>query len=140
MEDTRGILHPGQVGRVFELERPPVTARLRGLVASHWSVTWSLPAGEARRSEVLPHPALHLVAERDGVWVYGVPRAIDARVLEGSGFATGAPNTSAAATRRPVSSRTGRETSAPKAPGRKRAPVAKPLPSRTRASIASGTP
>ena len=24
------------------------------------------------------------------MWVYGVPRAIDARVLEGSGFATGA--------------------------------------------------
>ncbi|HET8950854.1 MAG TPA: AraC family transcriptional regulator [Solirubrobacteraceae bacterium] len=115
MEDTRGILHPGQVGRVFELERPPVTARLRGLVASHWSVTWSLPAGEARRSEVLPHPALHLVAERDGVWVYGVPRAIDARVLEGSGFATGArfrPGAFGALVSRPVSGLTGRRVTA----------------------------
>ena len=90
VEDTRGILRPGQVGRVFELERPPVTARLRAAGRLALAVTWSLPAGEARRSEVLPHPALHLVAERDGVWVYGVPRAIDARVLEGSGFATGA--------------------------------------------------
>jgi hypothetical protein len=71
--DTRGILRPGQVGRVFELERPAVAAALRELVASHWAVTWNLPEGEARRSEVLPHPALHLVAERDGVWVYGVP-------------------------------------------------------------------
>ena len=88
--DTRGILRPGQVGRVFELERPAVSPDLRRLVASHWAVTWALPDGEARRSEVLPHPAVHLVAERDGVWVYGVPRAIDSRVLEGSGFATGA--------------------------------------------------
>ena len=74
MEDTRGILHPGQVGRVFELERPPVTARLRGLVASHWSVTWSLPAGEARRSEV--YPIRRCTSSPSGVWVYVVPARV----------------------------------------------------------------
>ena len=109
--DTRGILRPGQVGRLFELERPAVAPRLRGLVASHWAVTWSLPDGEARRSEVLPHPAVHLVAESDGVWVYGVPLSIDSRVLEGSGFATGArfhPGAFGALVERPVKELSGR--------------------------------
>ena len=109
--DTRGILRPGQVGRVFELERPAVPPGLRGLVASFWAVTWSLPDGEARRSEVLPHPAVHLVAEPDGVWVYGVPTAIDVRVLSGSGFATGArfrPGAFGALVDRPVKELTGR--------------------------------
>ena len=113
--DTRGILRPGQVGRVFELERPAVAAALRELVASHWAVTWSLPEGEARRSEVLPHPALHLVAERDGVWVYGVPLAIDSRVLEGSGFAVGArfrPGAFGGLVERPVKELTGRKLAA----------------------------
>ena len=110
--DTRGILRPGQVGRVFELERPAVSAPLRGLVASHWAVTWSLPEGETRRSEVLPHPALHLVAERGGVWVYGVPTAIDSRVLAGSGYAVGArfrPGGFGALVERPVKELTGRK-------------------------------
>jgi len=113
--DTRGILRPGQVGRVFELERPAVSPDLRRLVASHWAVTWALPDGEARRSEVLPHPAVHLVAERDGVWVYGVPRAIDSRVLEGTGFAVGArfrPGAFGALVDRPVRELTGRKVGA----------------------------
>ena len=87
--DTRGILRPDQVGRAFELERPAVAADLRRVVASHWAVTWSLPAGVTKRSEVLTHPAVHLVAEPDGVFVYGVRRELYVRVLCGSGFAVG---------------------------------------------------
>jgi AraC-like DNA-binding protein len=113
--DTRGILRPGQIGRVFELERPAVSPDLRRLVDSHWAVTWALPDDEARRSEVLPHPAVHLVAERDGVWVYGVPRTIDSRVLEGSGFAVGArfrPGAFGPLVDRPVRELTGRKVGA----------------------------
>jgi AraC-like DNA-binding protein len=87
--DTRGILRPEQIGRAFELERPPVAADLRRVVGSHWAVTWSLPPGVTWRSEVLTHPAVHLVAEPDGVFVYGVHRELYARVLEGTGFAVG---------------------------------------------------
>ena len=114
--DTRGILRPGQVGRLFELERPAVSPPLRDLVATHWAVTWSLPDGEQRRSEVLPHPAVHVVAERDGVWVYGVPLAIDSRVLAGSGFATGArfrPGAFGALVEVPVKALSGRKLAAP---------------------------
>jgi hypothetical protein len=40
---------------------------LRRAVGSHWAVTWSLPAGITKRSEVLTLPAVHLVAEPGGV-------------------------------------------------------------------------
>jgi AraC-like DNA-binding protein len=88
--DTRGILRPEQVGRAFELARPPVAPALRSLVQAHWAVTWHLPPGDVRRTEVLTHPAMHLVCEPDGVLVYGVQRRLFVRTLTGAGFAVGA--------------------------------------------------
>jgi AraC-like DNA-binding protein len=87
--DTRGILHPAEVGRAFTLERPAVSAALREVVDSHWAVAWRLPAGVDRRSEVLTHPAVHVVIEPHGALVYGVRRRLDVRVLSDAGFAVG---------------------------------------------------
>jgi AraC-like DNA-binding protein len=88
--DTRGILRPAEVGRTFTLERPPAAAALRGVVDSHWAVAWRLPEGTTRRTEVLTHPAVHVVIEPHGAFVYGVRRRLDVRVLSGAGFAVGA--------------------------------------------------
>lgn len=103
--DTRGILRPGQVGRTFSLERPPVADGLTSIVASHWAVAWSLPPGVRHTSEVLTHPALHLVVEPHGTLVYGVHTRLDVRTLEGAGFAVGTrfvPGGFGALTDRPV--------------------------------------
>ncbi len=104
--DTRGILRPGQVGRAFVLERPEVDPRLGELVASHWAVTWALPPGEKRRSEVLTHPAVHMVVEPHGTHVYGVRRRLDVRTISGEGYAVGSrfrPGAFGALVDRPVS-------------------------------------
>lgn len=87
--DTRGILRPAEVGRAFTLERPPVLVALREVVDSHWAVAWRLPPGVTRRSEVLTHPAVHVVIEPHGAFVYGVRRRLDVRVLADGGFAVG---------------------------------------------------
>lgn len=87
--DTRGILRPAQVGRAFTLERPAAAEALSGIVFGHWAVSWSLPPGVSKRSEVLTHPAVHLVVEPHGTLVYGVRRTLEVRILSGSGFAVG---------------------------------------------------
>lgn len=109
--DTRGILRPQQVGRAFTLERAEPSPPLERIVAGHWAVAWQLPPGVVRRSEVLPHPALHLTVEPHGVLVYGVPLALDVRTLADAGFAVGTrfhPGGFGGLVDRPVAELTGR--------------------------------
>ena len=40
--DTRGILRPAALGRVFSLDRPPPPADLAHAVDRHWIVSWDL--------------------------------------------------------------------------------------------------
>jgi AraC-like DNA-binding protein len=87
--DTRGILRPAAVDRLFSLERPAPPADLAHLVDHHWVVSWDLRGRPPFASEVMPHPAVHLVFEPDGAAVHGVPRGRFDRVLSGTGWALG---------------------------------------------------
>jgi AraC-like DNA-binding protein len=87
--DTRGILRPAALDRVFRLERPPPPDDLAHVVDRHWIVTWDLRGREAYRSEVMTHPAVHLVFEPHGAAVFGVHRRRYVRTLSDRGWAVG---------------------------------------------------
>ncbi len=87
--EARGILRPEAVGRQFSLQLLPPPADLEPLIEHHWLVSWDLPDGHDYRSEVLPHPSVHLVFEPTGGAVYGVSRSRYARRLSGRGCALG---------------------------------------------------
>jgi AraC-like DNA-binding protein len=86
---TRGILRPGAVGEMFTLERRAPPPDLAAVVDSHWLVRWDRRGLPVYESAVMPHPAVHLVVEPDGAWVYGVPRHRYVRRLDGAGWAVG---------------------------------------------------
>jgi AraC-like DNA-binding protein len=87
--EARGILRPEAVGRQFELQRLQPPRDLEPLIEHHWLVSWDLPAGQDYRSEVLPHPSVHLVFEPAGAAVYGVSRSRYTRRLSDTGWALG---------------------------------------------------
>ncbi len=87
--EARGILRPEAVGRQFELQRLAPPADLEPLIEHHWLVSWNLPGAQDYRSEVLPHPSVHLVFEPTGAAVYGVSRSRYVRRLSGTGWALG---------------------------------------------------
>lgn len=103
--DTRGILRPAALGRVFSLERRPGPEDLSHLIDHHWIVSWDLRGRDSYRSEVMAHPAVHLVFEPHGVAVFGVHRRRYVRTLADLGWAVGTkflPGGFAAFTERPV--------------------------------------
>src|SRR5438270_11330216 len=71
---TRGILRPGAVGEMFTLERRAPPPDLTSAIDSHWLVRWDRRGLPVYESAVMPHPAVHLVVEPDGAWIYGVTR------------------------------------------------------------------
>jgi AraC-like DNA-binding protein len=84
-DPARGILQPPAGERRFRLDRYLPADDLDAIVEHHWIVRWELPAGERHVQENLAYPSVHLVLERDGSAVFGVPTGRFARVLEGRG-------------------------------------------------------
>jgi AraC-like DNA-binding protein len=89
MTGTRGVLDPDAIGRMFALERRPAPADLAPYVDSHWLVTWDLRGREPFRSQVLPHPCVHLVFEPGGAAVHGIAHERFERRLTDAGWAVG---------------------------------------------------
>jgi AraC-like DNA-binding protein len=86
---TRGVLHPESIGTMFSLERRRPPADLARFVDVHWLVSWDLRGRDAYRSQVLPHPCVHVVFEPGGAAVHGISRRRFERRLEGAGWAIG---------------------------------------------------
>jgi AraC-like DNA-binding protein len=86
---TRGILHPEAIGTAFSLERRRPPADLARFVDIHWLVSWDLRGRDPYRSQVLPHPCVHLVFEPGGAAVHGISHRRFERRLDGAGWAVG---------------------------------------------------
>jgi AraC-like DNA-binding protein len=110
-EAARGVLRPAEIGRAFSLAVGPPPADLAAAIDRHWIVRWDLRGRDPHRSEVLTHPAVHLVLEPHGAFVYGVRRTLDVHLLSGRGYAVGTmflPGGFAAFTERPIDELTDR--------------------------------
>jgi AraC-like DNA-binding protein len=75
--------------RRFDVARARPSAALADLVEHYWTVSWDLRGREPHTQHTLPHPSVHLVAERDRSGVMGVLTGRFTRRLEGEGRAFG---------------------------------------------------
>ena len=88
-EAPRGVLGLRAGRRSFEVSRTRPGQDLAGPVEHYWTVRWDLRGREPHTQHTLPHPSVHLVAERDRSGVMGVLTGRFTRELEGRGRAFG---------------------------------------------------
>lgn len=86
-EFGRGVLRPDEHARRVELTRHEPSPAVARFVEHYWRVRWWVE--EPYVSQVLSHPAVHLVFEAPEPLVYGVDRGLFSRRLEGSGQVLG---------------------------------------------------
>lgn len=77
---TAGILHPAEQATVVTLDRPAASPALETWVEHYWTVRWELGSA-AYRSEVVPHPAVHLSVESGTTPHHGI--AMPAALVHG---------------------------------------------------------
>lgn len=109
--DTKGILRPGAIDRIFTLVRHEPSDELACFMEHYWIVRWDLRGCEPYESETLPFPSVHAVVEKDRADVWGVVTGRFTRRLEGEGRAFGMkfrPGAFRAFVDRPVSEMTDR--------------------------------
>jgi AraC-like DNA-binding protein len=82
-----GILDPQAARRHFRLTRYAPADDLAALVERHWIVEWDLD--EPFTQELVTHPCVNLVFERDVALVHGVVTGRGARRIDGRGKAVG---------------------------------------------------
>ncbi|HET7518719.1 MAG TPA: helix-turn-helix domain-containing protein [Actinomycetes bacterium] len=85
----RGVLGLRAGRRSFEVTRSRPSPDLAGLVEHYWTVRWDLRGRDPHTQHTLPHPSVHLVAERDRSGIMGVLTGRFTRELEGEGRAFG---------------------------------------------------
>ena len=85
----RGILNPRAGEKRFRLSRPLPSDDLAFFVEHYWIVRWDLRGQKPYPSEVLPHPCVHLVVEKDRSKIYGVIREKFSRLLSDEGRVCG---------------------------------------------------
>ncbi len=83
------MLHLTSGRRRFEVTRSRPGPALADLVEHYWTVRWNLRGREPHTQHTLPHPGVHLVAERDRSGIMGVLTGRFTRRLEGEGRAFG---------------------------------------------------
>ena len=88
-EGPRGVLGLRAGQRSFEVTRRRPGAGLAELVEHYWTVRWDLTGRDPHTQHTLPHPSVHLVAERDRSEIMGVLTGRFTRELEGQGRAFG---------------------------------------------------
>jgi AraC-like DNA-binding protein len=88
-EAPRGVLEPGAGRGRFDVVRSRPSPDLAELVEHFWTVSWDLRGRDPHTQHTLPHPSVHLVAERDRSAVFGVLTGRFTRELEGRGRAFG---------------------------------------------------
>jgi hypothetical protein len=64
-EAPRGVLDLRSGSRRFDVVRARPSPALADLVEHYWTVSWDLRGRQPHTQHTLPHPSVHLVAERD---------------------------------------------------------------------------
>ncbi len=85
----KGILEPGLAAVNFRLSRHAPSPCLAAFVDWYWIVRWKLPDGVTHTQNILAHPCVNAVLERDQSGVFGPERGLSTKRLEGTGGAFG---------------------------------------------------
>ncbi|MGH3391347.1 MAG: AraC family transcriptional regulator [Actinomadura sp.] len=85
----RGVLRRAAAAGGFELLRREPAGDISRFVEYYWIVRWDLRGRPSHEQKVLSHPNVHLVFEAPETAVYGVPREVFVRRLEGAGHVFG---------------------------------------------------
>lgn len=72
-EEPRGILHRKAGAHNYRLYRFIPSPDLAPYIEHYWGVAWDLRGKPPQRQEVLPHPSVHLVFEKDKTAIFGIP-------------------------------------------------------------------
>lgn len=88
-ELPRGILNQKKGKENFELSRFLPSEMLKPFIEHYWIVKWDLKGVGPFRQEVLSHPSVHLVFEKNNTWIWGVVTKKFTRILEGKGEVLG---------------------------------------------------
>jgi AraC-like DNA-binding protein len=88
-DSARGVLDERRGAQRFRNVRFWPAEDLTALVEHYWIVSWDLRGQPSYEQETLPHPAVHLVFEPEGVRLYGVFTRRFARRLSGAGRVVG---------------------------------------------------
>jgi AraC-like DNA-binding protein len=88
-EAPRGVLNLRSGRGRFEVTRTRPGPDLAELVEHFWTVGWDLRGRDPHTQHTLPHPSVHLVAERDRSGIMGVLSGRFTRQLAGQGRAFG---------------------------------------------------
>src|SRR5262249_61354593 len=88
-DSARGVLEERRGAQRFRNVRFWPAADLTTLVEHYWIVCWDLRGRPPYEQETLPHPAVHLVFEPEGVRLYGVSTRRFTRRLARAGRAGG---------------------------------------------------
>lgn len=72
LSTPRGILNQQEGAKRFQLDRYLPAPDLSFFVEYYWVVSWDLTGQPPYRQEILSHPCVHLVFERDSSKIFGV--------------------------------------------------------------------
>jgi AraC-like DNA-binding protein len=84
-EPTRGVLRSRPERLPIDVARFEPPADLAPFVEHFWTVHWDLSGWGPHTQEVLPHPSMHWVTERNKSEIQGIVRGRFQRVLRGRG-------------------------------------------------------
>ncbi|WII35896.1 helix-turn-helix domain-containing protein [Paenibacillus thiaminolyticus] len=87
--DIRGMLYGAAGEQKFRISRHLPAPDLRPFIKHYWMIAWDLRGQSPYVQEVLQHPGVNLVFERDNTAVYGIVSGRSQRVLEGQGRVAG---------------------------------------------------
>lgn len=84
-EEPRGILHRKAGAHNYRLSRFTPSPDLAPFIEHYWGVAWDLRGKPPQQQQVLSHPSVHLVFEKDNSAVFGIPTGKFTRQLAGQG-------------------------------------------------------
>jgi AraC-like DNA-binding protein len=88
-DPPRGVLHQNSSADQLELSRYHPGDKLDFFVEHYWIVKWDLREKEPFEQDVLSHPSVHLVFEKNKTRIWGVVSGKFTRKLEGKGKVLG---------------------------------------------------
>lgn len=88
-ENPRGVLNRSESTENFSLSRHFPSDELSFFVEHFWIVRWDLRGKEPFRQDVLSHPSVHLVFEKENTRIWGVVTGKFTRVLKDKGKVLG---------------------------------------------------